>query len=70
MKIKKLTSVQRAVAMIASTLIVTASFLILSQIYFSYIEGKEASNDCYDKGGFPTIEKSGLKIETFDCDMN
>lgn len=69
MKIKKLTSVQRA-AIIASAVMVATAFLILFQVYFSYVEVKTASNGCYDKGGFPAIEKSGLKIETFDCDMN
>lgn len=70
MKIKKSISIQRTVAIIASTLMVVVGFLILSQKYFSYIESKEASNGCYDKGGFPIIEKSGLSIDSFYCDRN
>lgn len=69
MKIKKLAPMQR-VAIIISTLMVVGSFLIISQIYFSYSETREMSNSCYDKGGFPTIEKSGLNIDYFNCDMN
>ena len=69
MKIKKLAPMQK-VAIIISTLMVVGGFLIISQIYFSYSEAREMSNSCYDKGGFPTIEKSGLNIDYFNCDMN
>ena len=69
MKIKRLTRMQR-VAIIMSTLMVVAGFLIISQIYFSYTEVREMSNSCYDKGGFSAIEKSGLSINYFNCDMN
>lgn len=69
MKIKKLAPMQR-VAIIISTLMVVGGFLITSQIYFSYSEVREMSNSCYDKGGFPTIEKSGLNIDYFNCEMD
>ena len=69
MKIKRLTRMQR-VAIIMSTLMVVAGFLIISQIYFSYTEVREMSNSCYGKGGFPAIEKSGLRVNYFNCDMN
>ena len=69
MKIKKLAPMQR-VAIIISTLMVVGGFLIISQIYFNYSEAREMSNSCYDKGGFPTIEKSGLNIDYFNCDMS
>lgn len=44
-------------------------FLIISQMYFSYSEERAMSNGCYEKGGFPIIEKSGLSISYFDCDV-
>ncbi|NEU31337.1 hypothetical protein GN156_11175 [bacterium LRH843] len=69
MEIKKLRPMQR-VAIIISTLMIVTGFLVISQIFSSYIEVREASNGCYDKGGFPTIEKSGLSIDYFNCDMN
>ena len=69
MEIRRLTRMQR-VAIIMSTLMVVAGFLIISQIYFSYTEVREMSNSCYDKGGFPAIEKSGLSINYFNCGMD
>jgi len=44
--------------------------VVISQIYFSYVEVSELTDNCYDKGGLPTIEKSGLKIEFFNCDID
>lgn len=69
MEIKKLAPMKR-VAIIISSLMIVGGFLVISQIYFSYSEVRELSNSCYNKGGFPTIEKSGLNIDYFNCDMN
>ena len=69
MKNKKLAPMQR-IAIIISTLMVVGGFLVISQIYFSYSEAREMANSCYNKGGFPTIEKSGLNVDYFNCDMS
>lgn len=69
MKVKELKSSQR-VAIIISTLMVVVGFLVISQMYFTYSENRAMSNGCYDKGGLPIVEKSGLVITYFDCDMN
>jgi hypothetical protein len=69
MKLKKLTTMQR-LATILSTVIIIVGVLILSQTYFSYIEVKEMANSCYDNDGFPIIEKSGLRIDYFYCDID
>ncbi|ARF17825.1 hypothetical protein [Sporosarcina ureae] len=69
MKIKRLAPMQR-LAIIISTLMVVGGFLIVSQMYFTYSENRAMSNGCYDRGGFPTVEKSGLSISYFDCNMN
>lgn len=58
------------VAIISYTLMVILGFLILSQMYFSYTEANEISDNCYNIDGFPTIERSGLSIDYFNCDMN
>ena len=68
MKLKKLTSMQR-LATILSTVMIIVGVLIISQTYFSYIEIKEMANSCYDNDGVPIIEKSGLSIDYFYCDI-
>ena len=60
----------QGVAIIFSTLMFVVGFLTVSQMYFTYSENRAMSNGCYDRGGFPIIEKSGMSISYFDCDIN
>jgi hypothetical protein len=69
MKYKKLTPLKK-MAIIVSTAMVLVAIITISQSYLSYLEVKDAADGCYDKGGFPTIEKSGLNIEYFECNMD
>jgi hypothetical protein len=69
MKLKKVTRMQRA-AITLSSLLVGVGLFILPQMYFSYIEVKAVAEGCYNNGGFPIIEKSGLNIDYFYCDMD
>lgn len=61
---------KQGVAITISTLMVVVGFLLISQMYFTYSENRAMFNGCYDKGGLPIVEKSGLSITYFDCDMN
>lgn len=71
MKVKEKMSKQGiAIAMIISSLILAVSFVVISQVYFTYQESLTMSKGCYDQGGFPIVEKSGLSITHFDCDMD
>lgn len=69
MKIKKFMG-KHGVAMILSTFMVVVGFLVISQMYFTYSENVAMSNSCYDSGGYPIVEKSGLQITSFDCDLD
>lgn len=69
MTFKKLTTKQR-VAIIISTVIVSVGVLIIAQLFFSYIEVREIANGCYNNGGRPIIEKSGLSIDYFYCELD
>ena len=69
MKFRKLTSEKNLVILLTSILI-TGCLFFISQRYFSYTETKNLVDECYDKGGFPEIEKSGLSIEYFSCNMS
>ena len=66
--IKKITPIQGLVIIGTITVMVVA-ILIATQSYFSYLEVTEAANSCYDLGGVPIIEKSGLKMTHFHCNM-
>ncbi len=68
MKIKRFAPMQR-VAIISSILMVVVGFLIISQMYFDYTEAKALYDGCQDRGGFPIIEKSGLSIDYFECNV-
>jgi hypothetical protein len=39
-------------------------------MYFIYSEEHAMSNGCYEKGGYPIIEISGIGIDSFDCNTN
>ena len=49
---------------------VSGGVLIIAQLFFRYIEVREIANGCYSNGGRPIIEKSGLSIDYFHCDMD
>lgn len=46
------------------------AILLSTQSYFSYKETTAVADACYEKGGFPAIKKSGLKIVYFECHMD
>ena len=56
-------------AIISSVLMVVVGFLIISQMYFDYTEAKALYDGCQDRGGVPVIEKSGLSIDYFECNV-
>ncbi len=66
--IKKLTSVQRMV-LIGTVALLVVAILLATQSYFSYVEVTTAANNCYDLGGYPSIEKSGFKMTYFSCEV-
>ncbi|MBU8906148.1 hypothetical protein [Desertibacillus haloalkaliphilus] len=65
---KKMTPVQGLV-MIGTIAFLAIAVIIASQSYFSYLEVTEAANSCFDMGGLPIIEKSGLRMTYFHCNM-
>ncbi|WP_138417145.1 hypothetical protein [Aquibacillus sediminis] len=56
------------IVIIIACLIIIAGFILITQQYFNYIEVKNMVDKCYDKGGLPTIERSGLQIAHFSCE--
>jgi len=46
------------------------AFLIASQSYFSYVEVTQEANNCFDIGGYPIVEKTGLEMNYFECVTN
>jgi len=66
--INKITSIQGYV-LIGTVALMLVAVIIASQSYFSYLEVTEAANGCFDRGGLPIIEKSGLKMTSFHCNM-
>jgi hypothetical protein len=69
MKFKKSTLTKKLAITISAVLIVTG-FLFISEAYFSYSEVRNMTDECYDNGGLPKIEKSGLSVEYFSCNRN
>ena len=69
MSVKRITPIQGLVMMGLFALIVVA-ILIASQFYFSYVEVTEAANNCFNIGGHPIIEKTGLEMTYFECETN
>ena len=69
MSVKRITSIQSLVILGLIALIIIAT-IIASQSYFSYVEVTEASNNCFNIGGYPIIEKSGLEMTYFKCVTN
>ena len=69
MSVKRITSIQGLVIVGLFVLIVVA-ILIASQFYLSYVEVTEAANSCFDIGGHPIIEKTGLEMTYFECVTN
>lgn len=71
LKIKHIKQIQgKSLRMVLSSLIVVVGLVVISQIYFSYVEVRDLTNNCYDNGGLPNIVKSGLEIESFDCEID
>lgn len=58
---KKIFFISSAIIILAAT-----AFLL---IYQSHAEVMEKTNDCYDNGGLPEMEKSGIVLEHFECHM-
>ncbi|WP_226577483.1 hypothetical protein [Halobacillus litoralis] len=52
------------------SLILLAGCLGFLTIYNSHLKVRELTNECYDKGGMPSIEKSGIRIVDFSCDVS
>ncbi|KYG59777.1 hypothetical protein [Planococcus maritimus] len=48
-------------------LVLSIGSAIAAQSYFSYLEVTEATDRCYDLGGFPEIEKSSWQMTHFEC---
>jgi len=69
MSLKKVTPIQGLVIVGIFALIMIA-ILIASQFYFSYVEVTEAANSCFNIGGHPIIEKTGLEMTYFECVTN
>ena len=67
MKQKKF-ALNKRLVIIMSTIVVALGFLFISQSYMSYLETQNMVDECYSKGGYPKIEKSGLSIDYFACD--
>ena len=65
---KKITPIQGLVLIVVIAVMLIA-ILLASQSYFSYIEVTEATNGCIERGGLPIIEKSGLRMTYFKCDI-
>ena len=40
-----------------------------TQSYFSYQQVTNASNQCYDQGGYPKVVKSGWELKVFECNF-
>lgn len=59
----------QGVVSIGTVGVMIVAFIIAFQTYFSYLEVTEASNGCFDLGGVPIIEKSGIKMTYFHCHM-
>ncbi len=49
----------------AAIIILAATAFLL--IYQSHAEVMEKTNDCYDMGGLPKMEKSGFMEKHFEC---
>lgn len=69
MSVKKVTPIQGLIIVGLFAFIMIA-ILIASQYYFSYVEVTEAANGCYNIGGHPIIEKTGLEMTYFECVTN
>ncbi|RHW34049.1 hypothetical protein D1B33_14730 [Lysinibacillus yapensis] len=69
MSIKKITPVQGVVIFGLLSLMVFA-ILIASQFYLSYTEVTKAANSCFNIGGYPIIQKTGLEMTYFECVKN
>ncbi|MGM0899651.1 hypothetical protein [Mesobacillus maritimus] len=61
---------RKSLCIFLSSLIVVVGIVGISQIYFSYVEVRDLTDNCYDNGGLPTIVKSGLKVDTFNCEID
>jgi len=71
LKIKHIKQTQeKSLAIILSSLIVVVGLVVISQVYISYVEVRDLTDNCYDNGGLPTIVKSGLDIESFNCQID
>jgi hypothetical protein len=71
LQIKHLKQTQgKSLGIVLSSLMVVVGFVVISQIYFSFVEVRDLTDNCYDNGGLPKIVKSGLKIDSFNCDID
>lgn len=69
MNIKRITP-QKGLIIVGSFALVVVATLFAFQFYLSYVEVTGAANQCYDIGGYPIIEKTGLEMTYFECVTN
>ncbi|RLL48484.1 hypothetical protein D8M04_04290 [Oceanobacillus piezotolerans] len=65
----RVTPIQGLIIVSIFALIIIA-IIFASQFYFSYVEVTEAANNCFNRGGHPIIEKTGLEMTYFECITN
>ncbi|UJL45169.1 hypothetical protein KFZ58_12180 [Virgibacillus sp. NKC19-16] len=66
MNIKRITPIQGLLIVGLFAFIVVA-ILIAAQSYLSYAAVTEAADNCFNIGGHPIIEKTGLDMTYFEC---
>ena len=59
---------QLSILLLCGCLVVFA-IIFAAQSYFSYQQVKTSSDQCYDKGGFPKVVKSGFEVKLFECNF-
>lgn len=65
---KKLNTWQKVFILFVGVLLVSSA-VFFAEAYLSHQQVKSASDQCYDKGGFPKVVKSGFDIELFECNF-
>ena len=69
MSIKRINSI-KGLVIVGLIVLILVSILIASQFYLSYVEVTEAADNCFNIGGYPIIEKTGLEMTYFECVTN
>ncbi|WP_082232116.1 hypothetical protein [Halobacillus massiliensis] len=58
-----------AVGLLISTVLIVGFLLVFSKMYFTHLEVKGLTSDCYDRGGLVSIERTTFTIESFSCSV-